>query len=249
MRTPGHHVDRISNKRADCIRPKMNPYYSDDLVTLYHADSFNCSEIIDSCDVMVTDPPFGMSYVSNRKKHLKIIGDDDLDARDRMLEIWGDKPAIVFGTWKCPRPERTRQLIVWDKRGGAGFSGDLKMPWADITEEIYILGDGWLGPRVPAIYSIPTLPANNRPDHPTPKPVKLMAELIAHCPDGVLLDPFVGSGATLIAARNSGRKIIGFEIEEKYCEVTATRLAQQAFDFDFDVKDDGEKSVTVSFEF
>jgi DNA modification methylase len=106
------------------------------------------------------------------------------------------------------------------------------MPWADITEEIYVLGTGWKGPRVPAIYSVPTLPSQNRPDHPTPKPVPLMGKLIAHCPDGVIADPFAGSGATLIAARNLGRISIGVEYEEKYCELIAKRLSQQAFDLE-----------------
>lgn len=208
----------------------MAIYYQDDLVTLYHGDCLEETAWLDA-DVLVTDPPFGMAYTSGRKHYERIAGDENPEVRDESLKLWGDKPAIVFGTWKRPRPEKTRQLIVWDKRGGAGFSGDLKMPWADITEEIYILGTGWKGPRVPAIYSIPTLPANNRPNHPTPKPVTLMGKLIEHCPDGIIADPFAGSGATLVAARNAGRKSIGVEMHEEYCEIIATRLSQQVFDF------------------
>jgi site-specific DNA-methyltransferase (adenine-specific) len=67
--------------------------------------------------------------------------------------------------------------------------------------------------------------------HPTPKPIPLMGNLIEKCPDGVIADPFAGSGATLIAARNLGRKTIGVELEEKYCEIIASRLANQTFDF------------------
>jgi DNA modification methylase len=209
----------------------MNPYYQDDYVTLFHGD---CLEVTQwtTADVLVTDPPYGVAYTSGRKKFKKIAGDDNLNVRDEALNLWGNKPSIVFGTWKRPRPDNVRQLIVWDKRGGAGFSGDLNMPWADITEEIYVLGTGWKGPRVPAIYSIPTLPAANRPNHPTPKPVPLMGELIQHCPDGVIADPFAGSGATLIAARNLSRHAIGVELDEEYCELIATRLSQQAFDLE-----------------
>jgi len=207
------------------------PYYQDDLVTLYHGDCLEVAEWL-TADVLVTDPPYGMGYYSGRRKaDDRIAGDQSLGIREAALALWDDRPALVFGTWKQPRPANVRQLIVWDKRGGAGFSGDLNMPWADITEEIYVLGNGWVGGRVPAIYSIPTLPSMNRPDHPTPKPVTLMGHLIEKCPLGTIADPFAGSGATLIAARNAGRQSIGVELEERYCELIAKRLSQQAFDF------------------
>ena len=207
------------------------PYYQDDLVTLYHGDCLTETAWL-AADVLVTDPPYGVGYKSGRARDaLAIHGDRTLAARDEALASWGQKPALVFGTWKRPRPDGVRQLIVWDKRGGAGFSGDLNMPWADITEEIYVIGSGWVGRRVPAIYSVPTLPSQNRPDHPTPKPVTLMGRLMEHAPGGVIADPFAGSGATLLAARNLGRASICVELEERYCELIAKRLSQQAFDF------------------
>jgi site-specific DNA-methyltransferase (adenine-specific) len=209
----------------------MKPYFQDDLVTLYHGDCLQITDWIEA-DVLVTDPPYGMNYRSGRNKAMDFIaGDTDLNVRDKALALWGTENAIVFGTWKAERPSNVKQLVVWDKRGGAGFSGDLSMPWADITEEIYIFKGEWLGPRVPAIYSIPTLPTMNRPDHPTPKPIGLMEKLLHHVqPTKTIADPFAGSGATLIAARNLGRKVIGVEMEEKYCELIANRLSQQTFD-------------------
>lgn len=209
----------------------MTIYFENDLVTLHHGDCLESTEWL-SADVLVTDPPYGMAYQSGRRKQKAIAGDKTLNVRDDALALWGSKPALVFGTWKRPMPENVRQLIVWDKRGGAGFSGDLNMPWADITEEIYVLGHGWVGRRVPGIYSIPTLPPGNRPDHPTPKPVTLMGKLLEHCPDGVIADPFAGSGATLVAAQLAGRRAIGVEMDEQYCELIAKRLAQQSFDFE-----------------
>lgn len=69
-----------------------------------------------------------------------------------------------------------------------------------------------------------------RPNHPCPKPEPLMCELVSSFTDAgdVVLDPFMGSGTTLVAAKRLGRKAIGIEREEKYCEVAAKRLAQEA---------------------
>lgn len=151
--------------------------------------------------------------------------------RDFMLYLWGDdKPGLVFGTWKAPRPVMTRNVITWCKEGQGPGVGDCTVPWGFATEEIYVIGT-WSKPenfkRRTNFYNIAGLTAGskNRPDHPTPKPVQLMKELLLGCmPDWVIADPFAGSGATLLAAADLGRQCIGVELEEKYCEITAQRL-------------------------
>lgn len=209
-----------------------DPYYRDDLTTLYLGDCLDDARHWLDADVLVTDPPYGGKFRSRHgwrqgeSEKIRVKGDASIDIRDAALEAWGQKPALVFGFWRRPMPAGTRQMIVWDKRGGNGFSGDYTMPWADVTEQIYVLGRGWTGKRVPAIYSIPSLHSASpqRFGHPTPKPVALMSALIEKCPPGVIADPFAGVGATLVAAKAASRRAIGVEIDEAYCEVIASRL-------------------------
>ena len=209
------------------------PYYQDDLVTLYHGDCLEITEWL-AADVLVTDPPYGVAFQSawmtGTQRHNKIAGDDSTDVRNAALDAWGERPALVFGTWRADRPEGVRQRLIWAKGDDPGL-GDLSMPWGYGDEEIYVFGHGWRGPRRTNVYRTPKVAASNNPGHPTPKPIPLMEALIEHAPPGVIADPFAGSGATLIAARNLGRRVIGVEIEEGYCHLIVKRLAQQAFDF------------------
>lgn len=218
----------------------MSLYYEDEYVQLHLGD---CRAVRGwtTADVLVTDPPYGMDYTGfggrkgeprRSEGRLSVAGDNTTEVRDAVIDIWGDRPALVFGRWNVPRPVGTRHRLVWDKQGGPGM-GDLAMPWGLGDEEVYVLGRGFTGKRESNVIRAQTLMSGDarRPNHPTPKPVALMEALIEKCPQGVIADPFAGSGATLIAARNLGRKAIGVELEEKYCELIVNRLAQQAFDF------------------
>jgi site-specific DNA-methyltransferase (adenine-specific) len=212
-------------------------YYQDDLVTLYHGD---CLELTDwvNADVLVTDPPYGMSY-KDRQGNV-IANDDTLVARQKALDLWGTKPALVFGTWKVERPALTKQVLVWDKWGGGGTVGQSTSPWAYSHEEIYVLGEwpktvpggrareGGNPSKISGVLRVSNYntQSSDKPEHPTPKPVGLMEQLIERIPEGKIADPFAGSGSTLIAARNKGRKAIGVELEERYCELIANRLQQ-----------------------
>jgi DNA modification methylase len=217
----------------------MKPYFQNDLVTLYHGDCLEITEWL-TADVLVTDPPYGVAWKSSTMSNAnvpksEIINNDETpDVRDKSLELWGDKPAMVFGSWKVDRPPQTRHRLIWHKK--ANIPGMRSTPWFSADEEIYVLGTGFVGKPEQNV-----LVTNDRRDgaygevarlgHPTPKPVGLMERLIAKCPEGVIADPFAGSGATLLGARNLGRKVIGVEMEEKYCELIANRLSQEAFDF------------------
>lgn len=88
----------------------------------------------------------------------------------------------------------------------------------------------WNGGGRPALWTYYVAGGNERPDHPCPKPEPLMVELVALFTDAgeTILDPFMGSGTTLVAAKRLGRKAIGIEREEKYCEIAVKRLRQEA---------------------
>lgn len=213
----------------------VKPYYDRDGITIYHGD---CREIMPTinADVMVTDPPFGIDYESGMESPggmaRSIAGDSDTAARDEVLQLWGDRPALVFGSWRRSRPEAARMVLVWDTLGALGM-GDLSLPWKPSHQEIYVLGSGFVGRRDSDVLQCAPVQstAKNGRRHPHEKPVELLAMLLRKCPPGSVVDPFAGSGPTLVAAKLDGRRAIGIEIEERYCEIAAKRMAQSVLPF------------------
>lgn len=176
------------------------PYYEDDYVTLYHGDCLEHPEWWVDADVLVTDPPYGMAYLSGwvrDRTDRTIDGDKNTGARDSAFKIWGDGPAILFGRWDIDRPGKPRHRLIWSKAPDPGM-GDLSFPWGNSDEEIYVYGSGWKGSRGPNVITCPKPPVNDRPNHPT-----------------------------LVAAKGLQRKAVGVELEERYCEIAARRLSQE----------------------
>jgi len=212
----------------------VKPYYEDDLVQLWHGD---CREVTAwlEADVLVTDPPYGVAWKSGQFSNARVAleeevaNDRDSAARDEILAMWGDRPALVFGSWRVPRPRGVNNRLIWHK--AANIPGHRTQPWFAADEEIYQIGTGFTGKPEQNV-----LVTHDRRDgahgevatigHPTPKPISLMGRLLAKCPEGVVADPFAGAGATLLAAKQLGRRAIGVELEERYCEIAAKRLAQ-----------------------
>jgi DNA modification methylase len=215
----------------------VKPYYEDGTCVIYHGDCRTVTTWLDAA-VMVTDPPYGIAYSSGmggKFKDAKIEGDGSVALRDAVLALWGDRPALLFGTWKVARPANVRHIVLWEKGDHVGM-GNLELPWRPNVEEIYVIGQGFAGHRGSSVlrYNAPS-PNFTPPElrfHPTEKPLPLMHALLAKCPPGVVADPFMGAGSTLIAAKDLGRKAIGIEIEERYCEIAAERLGQEVLDLD-----------------
>jgi DNA modification methylase len=209
----------------------MRPYYDHAGITIYHGD---CREIMPgiTADVLVTDPPYGIAYDSGRPREdgnaRSIKGDSDTSLRDWCLSQWVG-PALVFGTWRKPKPEGTRGVLIWDKGGALGM-GDLSIPWKLDHEEIYIVGSGFVGSRdCGSVLRFPPEQSMGRV-HPHQKPIRMLKALLVKTA-GAVLDTFAGSGSTLVAAKDLGRKAIGIEIEERYCEIAAKRLSQEVLGF------------------
>ena len=206
----------------------MGLYYSDDAVTIYHGDCREILPSLESVDLVLTDPPYGngTEYISYN---------DSPETLKQTLEsvlptlMLSKVIAITCGVgnmWAYPQPT---WVLNWSSPAGIG-SG----PWGFCCwQPILVYGKdpyltGGLGRRPDSITS------NERKSqdgggHPCPKPHMLMRWLIERCmaePGGVVLDPFMGSGTTLRAAKDLGRKAIGIEIEERYCEIAAKRMSQ-----------------------
>jgi site-specific DNA-methyltransferase (adenine-specific) len=227
----------------------IQPYFEDETVTLYHGD---CLEVLptlaaDSVHVIVTDPPYGQDYLSNRGgEHQRIAGDDGslnvplaLTKACRVLRR--GRHAYVFGPASLVdgAPLAAAVELIWDKQ--IVGMGDLSQPWSRSHEPITFAvyepskanrdkGYGGLAARLRqgSVLRVARTNGANTKRHPTEKPVQLLRQLIESSSvwDEVVLDPFVGVGSTLVAARLEGRRSIGIEIDERYCEIAATRLTQ-----------------------
>lgn len=210
----------------------MKPYYESGGIQIFWGD---CRDVWPQADVLICDPPYGIGHTSNYGaswRGVEICGDADTSVRDSVLNRWGEtRPAAVFASWKVAWPSATRSVLIWDK-GPAFGMGDLSFPWKPSWEAICIRGDGWSGRRDEGVlkgHLCVSWESRGR-SHPHEKPVTLLQHLIGKAPPGDVLDPFMGSGTTLVAAKNLGRRSIGIEIEERYCEIAARRLDQEVLE-------------------
>jgi DNA modification methylase len=202
----------------------MTPYYADDAVTIYHGD---CREWTGSVDAVVSDPPYGMRWDTDttrfsggaqkvkrgRDWKVPIAGDAEPFDPARWLEY---PHVVLFGSNHYAARLPVGTTLVWLKRYDEAFGSflsDAEIAWRKGGHGVYVYRS-IRGPMAT--------------DHPTQKPVDLMRWSIEKAGGtGTVLDPFMGSGTTLVAAKSLGRKAIGIEIEERYCEIAANRCRQE----------------------
>ncbi len=192
------------------------PYYEDEFVTLYHGD---CREILPCLtghfDLVVTDPPYGMK---------KADWDMDIVPVSSWLVPLRCPTAIfvgVRGIYDYPKPD---WVMAWVRQGSTQRAGALRgfNNWEPII--VYHVAS-----LANDVISLPN--RHEAWDHPSVKPTELMSRLLRLMPEGTVLDPFCGTGTTLLAAKRLNRLSIGVERQESYCEIAAQRLSQNVLDF------------------
>lgn len=194
------------------------PYYDEDGITIYHGD---CREILPhlpKTDLVLTDPPYGIGQLMKGGTWGKAEKYDDMRRWDVqpdpviITEIVGKASVCILwgGNYFSLTPSRC--WLVWDKQNAVNTTAACELAWTNMGRPV-------------RRFSWPVgVHANG---HPTEKPLELIKWAIDESrTTGTILDPFMGSGTTLRAAKDLGRKAIGIEIEEKYCEIAVKRLAQ-----------------------
>ncbi len=194
----------------------MKPYYSEAGITIYHGDCREILPTLPKVDLVLTDPPYGMKKAA---WDMQIVPVESWLTMARSMA-----PVALFagvkGMYDYPKPD---WIMAWVRLGSVQRIGSLR--GFNNWEPILVYGLESLDNDV---ISIPN--ASDIDGHPTPKPLKLITKALHRLPSGTVLDPFMGSGTTLRAAKDLGRQAIGIEIEERYCEIAAKRLAQGVLD-------------------
>jgi DNA modification methylase len=199
--------------------------------TLYNADAALVLPMLSGIDALVTDPPYGIGEAAGKnasRGDLAVAKDygkltwDNQPAPQWLLESAMEKAkhSIIFGGNYYRLPPSSCWL-VWDKENGDNDFADCELAWTNLKKAVRRISYQWNG----------MLRANNEPrgDHPTQKPVQVMEWALMQLPDGsdTILDPFMGSGTTGVAALNLGRKFIGIEREPSYFDAACRRMAQR----------------------
>ncbi len=214
----------------------MKPYYEHAGITIYHGD---CRDVIEqweglrtkSFDLLLTDPPYGIGHdhksdlpfgemgTAGRRKSYEQLSPWDREGPSaellaRLCSI--TKNQIIWGGNFFPSLPPRQKWLVWDK-GQRIDQSDGELAWTSMNGAL-------------RIYDVSRAHLNSDGAvHPTQKPERLMRWCLNQVDNvATVLDPFMGSGTSLVAAKLFRKRAVGIEREEKYCEIAAKRLAQEA---------------------
>lgn len=193
-------------------------YYEKDGITIYHG---RCEEYLPelACvDLVLTDPPYGAGYATNpilgknrfSTPHAK--QDWDTEQADLTLVLTAGRDVVIWGGNYYSLPP-SRGWLVWYKPDSLPSMADLELAWTSRDMNAKLISHATAATNA------------ERVGHPTQKPLRVMRWCLSVFPDAKkIIDPYMGSGTTLRAAKDLGLEAIGTDIEEKYCEVAAKRL-------------------------
>ena len=207
----------------------MQPYYEQDGITIYKADCMDTLPVLPQFDLLLTDPPYGIGADNNKRNLSRAkaaaaidYGDTSWDASPPPARVLGafvgvcGKSIVWGGNYFHLQPSSC--WLVWDKDNTGDFA-DCELAWTNRKSAVRKFRWRWNG-------MIKEKPEKRF--HPTQKPLALMRWCLSLEPNAEsVLDPFMGSGTTLVAAQLEGRKATGIEINERYCEIAAKRLEQK----------------------
>lgn len=225
----------------------MKPYYDEDGITIYCGD---CLEVMDGiaerCDAFVTDPPFAFAGGLSNGRSSQV--DDQFfaywwrDVCGKLTALCGEAGSgFIWCDWRtvssfaagfAPKSQTydyyrmTQMIHHYREMPGQG------MPFRNSVDMIaYVRGPKHKDPPIPNTthnFISSYWYYGKHEYHPAEKCLKIAEQLIEWAGGQTVIDPFMGSGTTLAAAREKGRRAIGIEIEEKYCEIAAERLRQRS---------------------
>lgn len=198
--------------------------------TLYLGDCRDILPSLPKVDAVVTDPPYGIGEAAGANKSRRKLA----VAKDYGNDAWDNEPVtpdlmaavraagrwnVIFGGnyYDCPP---AKCWLVWDKVNGDNDFADCELAWTNLPKAVRRIQYMWNG--------MLREKGAQRGDHPTQKPLEVMKWCIGHlpAPNDTILDPFMGSGTTGVAAVQMGRSFIGIEREERYFEAACRRIRE-----------------------
>lgn len=224
--------EQWTERIVSCLPVK--PYYAEDGIIIIKSDCREILPYLPKVDLVLTDPPYGIGawsanssggFMTQQEASAIKKWDTAVPTAAINQAVWNANQAIVWGGNYMNLGAFPRALVWYKVQDGMHFA-EAEIAWTNLargTTRVF---------RLP-LKSTEVFGVNSEREHPTQKPISLMTWCInlADNPQ-TILDPFMGSGTTLVAAKQLGRKAIGIEIDETYCKIAVQRLAQKVMRLD-----------------